>query len=874
MINNKIFNKNILLLIVCFFSFDFLYATHNRAGEITYEQLSAYTYRITLITYTYTLAPADRPEIDINLGDGTTVTVDRSEEIILPDYYKRNKYVYVHTYPGTGTYVITMEDPNRNEGVLNIPNSVNIMFAVKTILQINANLGQNNSPIMLNKPIDKAAKNQIFVHNPNAYDPDGDSLSYKIAVCLGDNAQPIPTYQLPSASIDIRVDPISGDYIWNAPTIIGIYNIAMEIEEWRQGIKIGSIIRDIQVEVVETDNNPPVINPIGDLCVTANNNIGFTVTANDIPTEQITLTSTGGVYSLSNNPAVFPQPTTAYQTVSSNFSWDCLCEHVRNQPYLVIFKAIDDNPDQSLVDYENVNIKIVGPATENVNLVATNKQILIQWDANICPQVAGYHIYRKNHQENFTPSNCQLGVPEYLGFENIASVTGRNTVEYIDDNNGEGLTHGYEYCYMIVAYYPDGALSYASAEVCAPIISADPIMLQVSVEETGTTDGVIHLEWMKPIDFDPIATPGPYRYSFYPSNDLDGSLFTDPFHVYGIDNNSYDDENYNTKELPRIYKIGLFNQDVSGNWHIIGVPERASSSFLVLKPGDNQMTIEVEANVPWENYFYEFFRKNNETDAFELIGQSDMPTFTDFNLINGSEYCYKVKCTGKYGLSAIPSPLINYTQELCAIPLDTVPSCPPDLAVINNCDSIRNELTWTNPNNSCADDVVKYNIYYANTTNVDLELLTTINDAKDTTFIHYPETTLAACYIVTAIDSFNNESAKTNKVCADNCEYYKLPNTFTPDGNGVNDIFKPFAYQFVEKVDIKIYNRWGVLVYETTNPDINWDGKNIHTKQPVPNGVYFYVCDVWEYRIYGLEARNISGFINVFVGDGSINSGK
>jgi len=879
MIKNTILYKYLLIILILIFSYNFIYATHNRAGEITYRQISNYTYEITLITYTYTLAPADRPEIEIELGDGTTVTVNRKSEIFLPDDYKRNEYVYEHTYPGPGTYVITMQDPNRNENVLNIPNSVYIMFAVKTILQINANLGQNNSPIMLNRPIDKAAKGQIFVHNPNAYDPDGDSLSYKIAVCLGNNADPISTYQLPPASNEIKVDPISGDYIWDSPQTIGIYNIAMEIEEWRQGVKIGSIIRDIQVEVIETDNNPPVITPIDDLCVAANNSIAFTVTATDVTSEQITLTSTGGLYSLDNNSAIFPQPTTAYGTVSSNFSWDCLCEHVRAQPYLAIFKAIDDNPDQSLVDYENVNIKVVGPATENVSLVATNQQILVRWDENVCPQVAGYHIYRKNHAESFTPSNCEVGVPDYLGFELVGSVVGRNTVEFIDDNNGDGLVHGYEYCYMIVAYYSDGALSYASTQVCTALISADPIMLQATIDKTGKTDGIIHLKWMKPIDFDDVANPGPYRYSIYPSNDLNGGAFTDPYYVYDddmvLDNEGeFFDNNYNTKELPRIYKIGLFNQDGAGDWNIIGVPERVSTSFLSLNATDNKIIIKADFNVPWENYKYEFYKKNKDTDVFELIGESEKPYFTDNNLTNGIEYCYKVKTIGEYGVSEIPKPIENYTQELCGVPVDTIPACTPDLLVINNCDSIRNELIWTNPNNSCTDDVIGYNIYYSKSSNENLDLLTTINNAKDTSYFHYAENTLAACYIVTAIDSFNNESAKKNMVCADNCEYYKLPNTFTPNNDGINDLFKPLEYQFVEKIQIKIYSRWGALIYQTDNPDINWDGKNMFTKQLVPNGVYYYVCDVWEQRINGVEQRNISSFINVFGGNSSINSDK
>ncbi len=869
----NIYRKIVIVVALLFYALQ-IYATHNRAGEITYEQIGQYQYRITLITYTYTLAPADRPEIDMYFGDGTSATVARIKEVYLPDDYKQNTYVVVHTYSGPGTYIITFEDPNRNEGVLNIPNSVNIVFALRTILQINPNLGENNTPVMLNPPIDKAAKGLIFIHNPNAYDPDGDSLSYKLSVCLGTNSQPIENYTLPVASVDITVDPISGDLIWNTPVLLGIYNIAIEIEEWRNGVKIGSIIRDMQVEVVETDNKPPKIDPVGPFCVEADSLLQFTVTARDTAIEQVTLTSTGGVYNLANSPATFEQGNVAYGVVSGDFSWQTLCEHVRKQPYLVIFKATDDNPDQVLSDYQNVMIEVVGPAPENVQLVPTNNTIYVNWDNSVCTEVVGYKVYRKNRKENFVPDDCELGVPDYLGFELIATVEGYSNSEYLDNNNGEGLTHGYEYCYMIVAYYADGAESYASYEVCVELTSGVPIILETTVTNTDETNGAIHLKWMQPIDFDPVANPGPYRYNIYPSNDLWGTEFTDPYYVYGIADTTFIDTLYNTLELPRIYKMGLYNYDSgTDTWNIIGVPEKASTVFLTLHPRDNEIEIEIGENVPWENYEYVIYRQNPVSLVFDSIATAYNPTFIDRGLTNGKSYCYKVKSIGKYGLDIIPSPLINFSQEACAVPIDTVPACAPDLTVYNNCDSIRNELMWTNPNNSCADDVVEYNIYYARFPDADMELITTIDNPNDTTFIHFPSGSLAGCYIVTAVDSFQNESAPTNKVCADNCDYYSLPNTFSPNGDGVNDLFIPFPYQLIEKVDMKIYSRWGNLVFETENPDINWDGRDMITNKIVPSGVYYYVCDVWEYRLTGLEARNISGFINVFTGTGS-GSGK
>ncbi|MBC8147377.1 MAG: gliding motility-associated C-terminal domain-containing protein, partial [Bacteroidetes bacterium] len=271
--------KFLILILLCFtimtygdlfVSFNSI-ITHNRAGEITYKQISELKYEVTVITYTAT-GPgqvADRPNLDVNWGDGTLSVVARIEEIKLPNYYKRNKYVWQHTFPGPGSYEIVVEDPNRNRNVSNIPNSVNVVFSIKTILMINPAIGYNSTPVLLNPPVDKAALNHVFIHNPAAFDPDGDSLSYKLSICRGENGAEIPGYTLPPSSRSFYVDEISGDLVWDSPTELGVYNVAMAIEEWRQGIKIGVINRDMQIEVYETDNMPPEIDSIAPVCVEA-----------------------------------------------------------------------------------------------------------------------------------------------------------------------------------------------------------------------------------------------------------------------------------------------------------------------------------------------------------------------------------------------------------------------------------------------------------------------------------------------------------------------------------------------------------------------------------------------------------------------------
>ncbi len=243
--------KRLSLFVLAILIIHPIVATHNRAGEITYEHIGEYTYRIKLVVYTYTKAPADNPQKEIRFGDGTSAMVDRVYEVYLPNDYKKNTYLIQHKYPGPGTYVISFEDPNRNEGIRNIPNSVNIVFSLKTILQINSSLGVNSSPYFENPPIGMALVDSIFIYNSKATDPDGDSLSYKLTECLGENLLPINNYQYPEASISFDIDPVNGDLIWNKPIYLDLYSVAIEIEEWRSGIKIGSVIRDMQFEVVD-----------------------------------------------------------------------------------------------------------------------------------------------------------------------------------------------------------------------------------------------------------------------------------------------------------------------------------------------------------------------------------------------------------------------------------------------------------------------------------------------------------------------------------------------------------------------------------------------------------------------------------------------
>jgi gliding motility-associated-like protein len=144
--------------------------------------------------------------------------------------------------------------------------------------------------------------------------------------------------------------------------------------------------------------------------------------------------------------------------------------------------------------------------------------------------------------------------------------------------------------------------------------------------------------------------------------------------------------------------------------------------------------------------------------------------------------------------------------------------------------------------------------------------LTTIEGATNTAF-DAEALELAGCFAVSALDSVGNESVHSNTVCKDNCPQYELPNVFTPNGDGANETFKPFPnYRFVESIDLQIFNRWGNLVFKTTDPAINWNGTNEQGKA-LAAGTYYYVCSVYERRVSGtvLRADVLSGYIEIAI---------
>lgn len=884
-------------------------ATHNRAGEITTKWLYGYTYQIKVTTYTNIGGAnlADRCEDTVYFGDGTRAIVLRSNNPVgvpcngscspacdglpLPGgTIKLNEYVTTHTYSGPGAFKISMEDPNRNAGVVNIPYSVNQVFYIESLLIIPFfGSVKNSSPILTFPPIDDGCVGKCFEHNPGAYDIDGDSLSYELTTCRGNNGNTCPGYSYPATGGGTyNVNARTGTLTWCAPQEQGEFNLAMIIKEWRKDddgayFLIGYILRDLQVTVGSCTNNQPVIHPINDTCVVAGSIIKKIITATDPDFDILTLEANGGSFNVTPLASTFSSAPSS-SPASGIFTWQTSCSHIRKTPYQVTIKVKDGQSNASLVDFKTFSIKIVPPAPLNLIATPLGTNIKLKWTKPSCHLTTGnkiesYYIYRKDDCLPWAHTNCEVGVPASSGFTRIGYTTNINDTTFIDTNNGNGLSQGTNYSYLVVAVYSDLSESYASNQSnCVQLKRDIPLITNVDVQSTDLNTGSILIRWIKPVlstniidALDTLSIPGPYEFRLLHHDDYSGS-FTPIYSVtktYFKAFNQLSDTSYlhignssnflNTQAIAHTYEIEFY-----ANGQFIGNGQKASSVFLSLTPSDNQISLSWKQQVPWSNYKHYIYRKLPSQTTFNLRDSTNLLTYTDTGLVNGATYCYKILTKGQYSDTTIIRPLFNFSQEVCDKPKDTTPPCAPKLEIVSDCNIPSLVLQWNNPNHICTDDVVKYNIYSAPTEDDDLVLLDSVKTLNDTIFAFDNLKSIAGCYAITAVDSFANESPQSIKICVDNCPEYELPNVITVNGDGINDYFKPIKNRFIKDVDFKVYNRWGNLVFETTDPAILWDGKNVQSKLLCTEGTYFYVCQVNEIRVAKTKPVYLKGFIQIF----------
>ena len=200
--------------------------------------------------------------------------------------------VELHIYEGTLTlpagcndWVLSTSSCCRNNAITNLSNPGGNDIYIEALLN-NTVTPCNNSPVFASDPTPFTCVNQTVRYQQLATDPDGDSLAYSLVNCqIAQNTNVTYAGGFSATSpltVPVTINPITGEMFFT-PNTPQTAVICVRVEEFRNGIKIGEIVRDLQFVIQNCTNQLPTAsgingsNTIFDTTVCAGSTLCFDV---------------------------------------------------------------------------------------------------------------------------------------------------------------------------------------------------------------------------------------------------------------------------------------------------------------------------------------------------------------------------------------------------------------------------------------------------------------------------------------------------------------------------------------------------------------------------------------------------------------------
>ena len=356
-----------LACLVILFSSYYASATHYRSADMSIRRVSANVLEATLTTYAKWSSPsnlADKDTVTISWGDGSSSIAYRvngpdvgfpgapgpngiPDGELLEGDFKKNVYIATHQYTSAmnGVYKISFFDFNRMDGIANIQagNSVNVPMYIEVSIDID-NMdatGSMATPVFTVPPIYFANLNDTLVFNPGAYDADGDLMQFSLITPLQADGQNVPSYRTldvvcPDRAFDIDTD--NGDITWITPCQVGIYSLAIQIREYRNGLLLSTTMRDMQFIVLSDPYHPPVINPVVDTILAPGDVLNYSFMASVDDNDSVSLELFPPQFlTAGNSPAIFTSQDGSIAT--GNFTWAPNASWNNEYPYIFTVAA-------------------------------------------------------------------------------------------------------------------------------------------------------------------------------------------------------------------------------------------------------------------------------------------------------------------------------------------------------------------------------------------------------------------------------------------------------------------------------------------------------------------------------------------------------
>ncbi|MCR9253296.1 MAG: T9SS type A sorting domain-containing protein [bacterium] len=632
-----------------------VYCTHINSVDISVERISStsFTYRVTLTSIGDTGAiPFGQGVLDF--GDGATSEEFDVETVSISDEFEVHTISVEHTYAAGGqNYIISYSEENRDGDILNMENSVNTPFYIEVMISTDPFLGMNSTPILTALPIDFAAQYLKFAQNPGAYDPDGDSISYKLVTPKQNGEDEVFGYVLPndprfyadfsrgnSEQTDVptfNIDKVSGSLLWDAPGEVGKYSVAYIVEEWRKidgnWIKIGYLTRDMLINVEATDNSTPYIDIISDNCLVVNDTAK--VTASDVNGDSISWNGIGELF----------DKTLFTEEDGINFLFSENSDLVRDDYYDLVFR-VQDYPQNglSLSDYayQQLTIKEIAP---ELTITRESETVLLEWDESTSGTI---EIWRK--VGSYNPTNCVVDINKTTGYQLIGEV-GVSTGSFTDDITEQAS--GAQLCYRIARKLSSGGETALSDELCIVNESQSLIITQLS-----STEDAIQIAWQ-------YENPETSEYDVYRIEE-DGSM-----ELIGTTQSSGFSDQTADLSIPYQYQIIAKTSDGTE----LETSAKAGNVLLqVENKTEGMITLTWGGETPWSLYNPDFTNHVvYRGDSFGQLTELEEVNVFENGLTfdeeigkreDGETICYRILTNGTYGESS-NIVLNNFSNTAC-----------------------------------------------------------------------------------------------------------------------------------------------------------------------------------------------------------------
>ncbi|MFT3932124.1 MAG: PKD domain-containing protein [Chitinophagaceae bacterium] len=843
-----------------------LYAKHVKGGHIEYKYngvgatagTSNYTITVTVFFSCTTNGPKDN--VYLGVFDAVTNTSVLSKLIATSTdktvtktssnpcmsnpptiCYEIRTYVYTTDLPDNSNgYILAVQDALRIDGIVNISNSASdgITLTANIPGKINGvDYHINNSPTFLFKDTAIVCYKGAFNYQFAATDADGDSLSYEFGNGLnvanpGGNTSSNPPAAPPYAALTytsgysgasplgsgVTIDPVTGLISGNAPTTTGEYVVAVYVKEWRNGVLIATLKKELQIYVFNCSLVAASLNTSYINC----DNYTFTFENESGSSTVSSYFWDFGVTTITTDTSSQPTPTYTYPAAGD---------------YQLKLKV---STSGGCLDSATAPVKVYPGFTPGFTVTGSCYQSPFTFKDNTTAQYGIVNSWSWDFGDPSTTTDTSTKQNPTYQYSTPQTVTVLLTV-----GSSKGCVDTVSKT-VAVNGKPDIYLPFTDTLICS--IDSLPLIVQSS--------SATSYSWTPAYNIINANTANPIVYP------KDTTIYT----VTVQDKGCIDSASIKVNVLDYITVTLPADTTICQTDSIVLRPTTYGLSFLWSPAtGLSSTSVKYPSAAPTSNITYYLTANLGKCQAkasenIKVVAYPKANAGIDTTICYAGTATLNGSITGAYFNWAPASSITNgNTLQPTANPLNTTAyiltaldtlGCPKpfrDTVVVTVLPKI--QLFAGNDTTVVVGQPLQLNAISSET---GLNYLWVPSDWLSNAAINNPIATISS----SSVDSITYIVKATNAIgcyATDNIKIivYKtkpdifMPNAFTPNADGVNDVIRPVLVGIANLDYFRIYNRWGQLIFSTTQNAKGWDGSiGGHIQDP---GAYVYVVQGKDY---------------------------